>query len=200
MGGPTEEEFLGVLDEALELFTNEGLAYAVIGGIATTALLDSGWNVKRADLDFLITERDAERILELFAERGFSTKRKDSSWIYKAARPDVTIDLIFRASGDVELDDDLLERIQMHEFERRKVATPCAEDLLVTKVLVHNEESSGHWFDSLRLLQRFEIDWDYLQDRSIKHGPRRMLSFLLYAQTDEMNVPDRILQSLWHSL
>src|SRR5918992_1295841 len=118
MGGPTKEEFLAVLDESLELFTNEDLPHAVIGGVATTALLDSGWNVKTADLDFLIAEGDAEGILEKFSERGFSTKKKDSTWIYKAARPDVTLDLIFKASGDVELDEDLFERIQMHEFER----------------------------------------------------------------------------------
>lgn len=200
MGGPTEEEFLAVLDEALELLKESGHPHAVIGGIATTALLDSGWNVKRADLDFLVRTSDADEILESFREQGFAVWKKDPSWLYKAARPDVTLDVIFKSSGNIELDEDFISSLQIHEFEKRKLPTPCPEDLLTTKVLAHKEEAPGHWFDSLELLRKYDFDWEYLLTRAKKHGAKRMLSFLLYAQTDEIAVPDSLIDRLRESV
>jgi len=41
-----------------------------------------------------------------------------------------------------------------------------------------------------------ELDWPYLVERA-RRGPRRILSLLLYAQSIDLAVPDRVIEELW---
>jgi hypothetical protein len=45
------------------------------------------------------------------------------------------------------------------------------------------------------IIAKRELDWDYLLDRA-RRGPRRMLSLLLYAQSVDLAVPDRVIRRL----
>jgi hypothetical protein len=70
------------------------------------------------------------------------------------------------------------------------------EDLLVIKAVVHAEHSPRHWHDALALVARADLDWPYLLERA-RHGPRRLLSLLLYAQSIDLAVPQAVLDTLW---
>jgi hypothetical protein len=63
------------------------------------------------------------------------------------------------------------------------------------KTIVYDEATPRHWYDALGVIAHSDIDWDYLLQRSV-HGPRRLLSLLVYAQTNDLVVPDRAVRSL----
>ena len=45
-----------------------------------------------------------------------------------------------------------------------------------------------YWFDALAVVARSPIEWPYLLKRA-RHGPKRILSFLLFAQSLDLPVP-----------
>ena len=61
---------------------------------------------------------------------------------------------------------------------------------------MHAEYSPRHWHDALALIVACDLDWDYLARRA-RHGPRRVLSLLLYAQSNDLPVPARVVQDLF---
>ncbi|MGH2722119.1 MAG: nucleotidyltransferase [Actinomycetota bacterium] len=187
MGAATEEYWLSVLSEGLDLLEARGSPYLVIGSLATGHYLGQEWRPQQ-DIDFLLQPGEAELLLEPFREAGFSVYRKDEQWLYKVAKPNVTIDLIFLASEAMELDGKLLARARSAELEGVHFPVPSPEDLFVMKVLTDNLERKGHWYDCLRLIGRSDIDWEYLQERALATSPERVLAALLYARTDGVAV------------
>jgi hypothetical protein len=116
------------------------------------------------------------------------------------------VDIIFRSSGPICLDDEMLEHSARVQFDGRKIRTLGPEDLFVVKALVLNEHSLGlddhcmrHLNDLLDLIRIHEMDWDYLIRRS-RISPRRVLSLLLYAQSLDLLVPNRIVKILTERL
>jgi predicted nucleotidyltransferase len=110
------------------------------------------------------------------------------NWLYKAFRDDALVDVLFKAKGDIYLDDEMLARSVCCDVSGVAVRVIPPEDLFVIKALVHDEETPRHWFDALGLLSRENIDWDYLLRRARK-GPRRVLSLLSYAMSLDLPVP-----------
>lgn len=195
MGGATREFYLHVLREALEIIGAARAKHVVIGSVATRALLEMPLS-ETEDVDVLIRHGDADGLLDLFAREGYATYRRDESWIYKAARPDVTIDLIFRAGESIRLDDEHLSHSRTRVLEGISLRLPGPEDLAVMKAVFDGVDRQGRWYGALSLFRRFPIDWDYLAERGIAHAPRRVLSLLLYAADEGIVVPDRSLSKL----
>jgi hypothetical protein len=183
MGAATEDYWLAVLSEGLNLLETRGSPYLVIGSLATGHYLDLEWNPTQ-DIDFFISAEEAELLLEPFREAGFSVYRKDERWLYKVAKPNVTIDLIFLASEAVALDGKLLARARPAELKGVHFPVPSPEDLWVMKILTDNLERRGHWYDCLQLIGRSDIDWEYLQERGLATSPERVLAALLYARSE----------------
>jgi nucleotidyltransferase DUF2204 len=77
-----------------------------------------------------------------------------------------------------------------------RVCMVAPEDLIVIKAVVHAEQSPRHWFDAIAMLSRTDLDWDYLLQRARK-GARRVLSLLLYAQSNDVLVPDAVVKRLF---
>jgi hypothetical protein len=69
------------------------------------------------------------------------------------------------------------------------------EDLFVIKAISFDEQSNRHWFDALGLLAVRPLDWSYLVARA-RHGARRVLSLLVFAQADDLIVPEHAIQAL----
>ena len=100
---------------------------------------------------------------------GFDTEEKDPYWLYKAFKHGVLVDVIFRSSGDLYLDDEMLARGRRREY------------LGVTAPLVSPGGPAGHqgggrgrarphhWYDALAVIGRCQLDWDYL----LAPGPPR---------------------------
>jgi hypothetical protein len=134
-------------------------------------------------------------MLAAFAEAGYETEETDQTWLYKATKDGVLVDLIFESTGGIVLDDEMLSRVRQGRFEHLQLNVLGPEDLLVIKAIVHREHRQRHWFDALALVETGELDWPYLLRRAAP-GPRRVASLLLYAQTDGLRVPDWVIESL----
>ena len=187
-----EATFLAVLGDAIRVAGATGLPHAFMGGIASTALGRPRWT---HDIDLCVRREDARAVLQAFADAGYQTEETDQTWLYKATRDGVLVDLIFESTGGIVLDDEMLSRVRQGSFEHLQLNVLGPEDLLVIKAIVHREHRQRHWFDALALVETGELDWPYLLRRAAP-GPRRVASLLLYAQTDGLRVPDWVIESL----
>jgi hypothetical protein len=191
--------FLRVLAETSDVAARSGYPYAFMGGLASSVFGRDRWT---HDVDLIVRPQDARGLLRRFAEAGFVTEERDQSWLYKAYRDDIMVDFIFRIlapgfAGAITLDDEMLARVREGDFHGVRLALISPEDLLVIKSLVHKEFRSRHWFDSLGLVAAGGLDWDYVVERALQRNPRRVLSLLLYAKSDGLQVPDRVVHELF---
>jgi hypothetical protein len=188
-----EDRFLDVLDEVLDAVADTAVPALVIGGVASAVYGRPRWST---DLDLLVREEDAAALLGTLAGRGFETDETFPDWLFKALKDDVLVDIIFKSSGDVYLDDEMLARSRTMPFRDREIRAAAPEDLIVMKAIAHSEPTSRYWYDALGILSRTPLDWEYLLTRS-RQGPSRMLSFLLYARSIDLAVPDFALDGLF---
>ena len=187
-----EDVLLEVLGEAVEAIEDAGIPYAFIGGLASILL---GPPSSTNDIDFFVRPEDAPQVLEILEGRGFQTKVHDPSWLYKATKKRVLVDIIFRSTGDIYLDDEMISRTTVGEFKRQRLRIVAPEDLMVMKALAHQRDTH-YWYDALDLLAHSEMDWPYVLRRA-RHGPRRILSLLIYAQSEDLPVPNTAIQQLY---
>jgi predicted nucleotidyltransferase len=192
------EVFLSVLQQAVRAIEDAGIPYAVIGGIPSVVLGRPRWTANE-DIDFFVKPEDSKKALEVLGRAGFETEERDPQWLYKATKDGVLVDLIFRSSGDFYLDDEMIRRSFVGDFKGRKLQMLAAEDLVVMKALAHKEDTPQYWHDALSIIARSELDWDYLLHRATG-GPRRVLSLLLYAQSNDLAVPDRVIRGLFDAI
>lgn len=187
-----EDLLMRVLREAVEVIEDADIPYAFIGGLAAVLLGPPG---STNDIDFFVRPEDAPRVVELLEERGFATKTHDPTWLLKAVKEGILVDVIFKSTGNLFLDDEMIARTTVGEFKRQRLRIVSPEDLIVMKALAHNRETH-YWYDALDLLAYAEIDWTYLLKRA-RHGPRRVLGLLVYAQSEDLPVPDGPIRRLF---
>lgn len=180
-----EAAFLAALDEAVAALDECGVPYLFMGGIASAC---QGRPRFTHDIDLFVRPQEARRALEALAAKGFETEETYAEWLYKGFKYGQMVDLIFRSTGDIYLDDEMLARAPVQPFMGRDVRLVPAEDLIVIKAIVHNEHMPRHWHDALSLIAAGDLDWDYLVRRARK-GVRRVLALLLYAQSNDLVVP-----------
>jgi predicted nucleotidyltransferase len=204
MEGDTDVDhatFTRVLAESVAVAEGSGLPYAVMGGIAASALGRDRWT---HDVDMFVRRQDARPLLRRYAEAGFDVEERDEAWLYKAWRDRVMVDLIFEVGGGVTepiaFDEEMRARVREVTFEGVRMPVLSPEDLVVIKALVHKEHRARHWFDALGLIRAGGLDWEYLLRRARQRNPRRVLSLLVYAQSDGLEVPDRVVRALLASL
>jgi Uncharacterised nucleotidyltransferase len=195
VGGATRDFYLAVLEDGIDLLDQAGADHLVIGGLATRGLLDEPLNLAE-DIDVLVRPEDADGLLDRFAAEGYATHRRDERWIYKAAKPDVTVDLIFRAGEAILLDELHLARSTTVKMDGVTLPVPAPEDLIVMKAVFDADDRQGRWYGAISLLQDLSIDWIYLAERGATYAPRRVLSLLLYAMDLGIGVPDQAISRL----
>jgi len=187
-----EEDFLAVLDDLLAALRASGAPFAFIGGIASAVM---GRPRPTLDVDVMVRAWEARTVLRALEEAGFETQETFPHWLFKAARRGVVADVIFLSTGDLYLDDEMLARVRRREFMGRMLPIVSPEDLVIMKALAHSEETPRYWYDGLSLVARSDLDWGYLLRRA-RHGPRCVLSFLLFARTPGLVVPADAVRSL----
>jgi predicted nucleotidyltransferase len=191
-----EATFTAVLGDVVGQLEELDLPHVLIGGVASAAL---GRPRRSDDIDVLVAPRDAEPLLAALAGRGFETEQTYPQWLFKAQRDHVLVDVIFCAGDTVYLDEEMLERSRTAEFQGRTVRVASPEDVLITKVASHTEGSAHYWHDALSLISHDEMDWDYLVRRS-RLAARRVLSLLVYAQSEDLLVPDQPIRALFEEI
>jgi hypothetical protein len=196
VGGATRDYYLEVLQDAIAVLDEAGADHLVIGGLATRGMLEMPLSLAE-DIDVLIHPEEADGLLDRFSAERYATNRRDDGWIYKAAKPDVTVDLIFRAGEVIRLDDQHLARSTTIEMEGVTLPVPSPEDLIVMKAVFDADDRQGRWYGAISLLRHLAIDWIYLAERGVTYAPRRVLSLLLYAVDLGIRVPDEALARLY---
>jgi Uncharacterised nucleotidyltransferase/BON domain len=189
----SQEVFLRVLREAVGALEHARVPALIMGGIASAVL---GRDRRTHDIDFLIYEKDAKRALAALGEAGFRTQETDPDWLYKGIKHGVLVDLIFRSSNEVVLDEEMLARAYCEEFHGQPLWLLPPEDLLIAKVLALKEDTPRYWHDALSLVAAGGLDWAYLL-RRCEGRERRVLSLLVYAQAEGLPVPDTVIRQLF---
>ena len=192
-----DDRFVAVLREASAAIESEGVDYLLMGGVGSAAVGRPRWT---HDIDFFVRPEDAPRVLKTLAEAGFTTEETYPDWLFKGFKDDVMVDIIFKSSGGILLDEEMLERAGEGTFKGQAVRLIAAEDLIVIKAVVNDEHIPRHWYDALGLISFCTIDWDYLVRRATQFGARRVLSLLLYAQSNDLVVPAGPIKELFHAI
>ncbi|MCM2279451.1 MAG: nucleotidyltransferase [Oligoflexia bacterium] len=187
------DRFDRVLSETVVAIEEAGIRYAFIGGIASGGL---GRPRSTRDIDLFVMPEDAEITLRALARHGFKTERTDPSWLYKGFKEGVLVDVIFRSKGEIYLDQEMYQRMIVAEYHGRRLRLVAPEDLLIIKAAAHSELTPSHWHDAIALLSHANLDWEYLIRRA-RRAPRRILSLLLYAQSNDVWVPNHVIHELY---
>ena len=190
---PSPEMITTVLAEVIEALDAATVPHLLMGGAGAQTFARPRTT---DDIDVFVEPGDARRALEVLEAAGFCTEETFPSWLYKARRHGVLVDVIFRSSGGVYLDAEMLARGQRREYRGTEALLMSPEDLLVVKAMAATEETPHHWYDALALIARRDLDWDYVLVRS-RVGPRRVLSLLLYAESIDLAVPPEAVALLY---
>lgn len=188
--------FKKALGEVVTALEQAGVEYALMGGIASTGLGRPRWT---HDIDVFVRPTGAETALDVLAKAGFDTEHTDATWLFKAFKHGVLVDVIFRSTGGFYLDDEMIARSVEREYLEHRVRLLAPEDLLVIKAAVHDEEGPRHWHDALGVIGVNGLDWDYLLRRA-RQAPRRVLSLLVYAHSLDKSVPNHVVRELFKEI
>lgn len=181
-----EEVLLPVLDRAMAAVGDAGVPFLVMGGIASALY---GRQRGTRDVDLFVRLSDTDRSLEALAAAGFETEVVYPHWLSKAHLPELTVDVISRSTPDILLDDEMLERARVFNHRGREVPLVPPEDLFVMKALATSEDTPRYWYDAIAIVGHTDMDWGYLVRRARANGARRVLSALMFAQSNDLVVP-----------
>jgi hypothetical protein len=192
-----DDRFLRVLSHASAALEAGIIEYVLMGGVGSAAVGRPRWT---HDIDFFVRPEDARPALDVLEAAGFTTEETYPDWLFKAFSDDVLVDIIFKSAGGIYLDDEMLSRSSYGEFKGQKVRLIASEDLLVIKAVVNDEHIPRHWYDALGLISFCPLDWEYLVRRAKQFGARRVLSLLLYAQSNDLVVPIGPIRELFDAI
>jgi hypothetical protein len=190
---PSTEMITEVVAEVIAALEADDVPHLLMGGAGAQTFARPR---ETDDIDVFVAPGDARRALDVLEKAGFWTEETFPSWLYKAIRNGVLVDVIFRSSGGVYLDDEMLARGQRRDYRGTEAVMMSPEDLLVVKAMASTEDTPHHWYDALALIARRDLDWGYVLTRS-RVGPRRMLSLLLYAESIDLAVPPEAVALLY---
>jgi predicted nucleotidyltransferase len=191
---PTDDDIRRALREVIDALRGAHVDFLLIGGMSTAAFARPRVT---DDIDVFVRPAQARPALDALGGAGFDTKEEDPYWLFKAWKHGVLVDVIFRSTGDLYLDDEMLARGSEREYLGVTAPLIAPEDLLVIKALAAAEHSPNHWYDALAVIGRCELDWDYLLGRARRAGPRRLASLLLFAESIDLAVPAEVIEELF---
>lgn len=178
---------------AIEAIEEAQIPYALIGGVAVKEL---GRPRVTHDIDIFVRPDDAAYLLNVLEQKGFDTEKRDTYWLYKAWREEVLVDIIFKSSGDIYFDDEVIHHVRRIPYLNTYINAISPEDFIVIKAAAHQEDNPHHWHDALAVLTQGNLDWNYLLHRA-RHSPRRVLALFLYASSNDVAVPLEIIHRLY---
>lgn len=185
-----------ILFTTIQAIEESEIPYALIGGVAVKSL---GRPRVTHDIDLFVRPDDAERVLEVLESKGFTSQKRDPYWLFKAWRDEILVDVIFKSSGDIYFDEELRSHVRRVPYLDHYLNAISPEDFIVIKAAAHQEHNPHHWHDALAVLKQGNLDWEYLLKRA-RHAPRRILALLVYGQSNDIAVPNEVIQKLYRGL
>jgi predicted nucleotidyltransferase len=188
---------VAVLGDTMSALREREIPFLLIGSIGSALF---GRDRGARDVDLFVRPEDAPHALDALADAGFETRVEYEHWLSKAVKHGVLVDVIFRSSRDVQLDDEMLERSRTMVFRGLEVPVAPPEDLVVMKAIATSEDTPRYWYDALAIIAQTELDWGYLVARARQHGARRILSLLLFAESLDLVVPPGPIDALYDAI
>ncbi|HEX2240522.1 MAG TPA: nucleotidyltransferase family protein [Actinomycetota bacterium] len=189
-----QEAATEVFREVISIFEREGFDYAVGGGLCTSHWIDGADHI--SDIDLVIREEDAPRILETLAVAGFESTEMERSWLHKAFKRGVTVDLMFELKNGTRIDAELLGRRKKGEMFGTVAYVMAPEDQAVSLAAALARDTIGdNWYSIIDLMAKNDLDWDYVVQRSRKI-PLRMLSCVYFALEERVPVAAGVVEQL----
>jgi hypothetical protein len=187
------ERFLDVLRRTVEALDGWGRPYVIFGTVAVNVFLDGA---PAEDIDVLVAESDAGGTLDALVASGFEAGERDESWIFKAHRDGVLIDVIFRIRDRLGFDEGMAAGVRRASYRGVDVPIPAPEDLVLIAACAAHDESPEHWYVGARLVAETKPDWDRLVERAVEIDALRIAGLLLYCASDGVDVPAGTVASL----
>lgn len=184
--------FHRVLGDAISALEGAAVPYVLFGSIAASVY---GKPEQSGDIDLLIERAGVRVALDALSDAGFDTQETDPTWLSKAFRDGVMVDLMTQLVGGLFLDDEMRSHARRMDLAGNAIAVVSPEDLLVIEAAANSPENQAHWYVAIRILMRTPLDWKYLLERA-RLAPRRVLSLLVYAQSEDIEVPEQAVRDL----
>ena len=173
-----------ILHEACTALDTRKIPYVVGGG---TVVVLYGRNRRTKDFDIFLSRKYQRRAMDALSLAGFTTTDTEKHWLYKAWHDDILVDLIVESRGGVQVTAETIRHARVVNQYGYFFRVMGPEDTLYRKILTLTE-GRPDWHDALSILdrQRGKLDWEYFLRLARRH-PRRILSFMLFAQTELHN-------------
>jgi hypothetical protein len=160
-------DLLLTLKRVASVLKRHEIPFALTGSFAVYA---RGGTSSEHDVDFLIKEQDADRVLDALAEEGFRAERPPEDWLVKVYDGDLLVDLIFRPV-EHPVTDETLADTSVIQVNALSLPVLSASALMEHKLL----SLSQHDCDLAKAIPvarslREQIDWERVS-ASTKHSP-----------------------------
>lgn len=181
--------------EAVELLDANSFDYAVGGGLATDHWTGGAERIE--DIDLVIREEDADRLLKTFSAAGYRVSETEHSWLHKVFKDDVvTLDLMFELKNGTRFDAAFREHRKSGEMFGATVHVMAPEDQIASLAGTVDRQTIGqHWYSMIDIMSNNDLEWDYLLERS-KLVPLRMLSVMYFALSENVPVQKGVIERL----
>lgn len=185
---PIEEEKakFEVFGEACRILEAAGVPHVMGGGVAVRAY---GRTRPLKDADVFMQKEHAFKAMDVLTTMGdFHTREMDATWLYKAIKSNVLVDIIVRTTGNIHCTEQTFKRARRVELYGHSFLMMGPEDLLFRKILSHRE-GRPDLFDAFSMLEQpiEDFDWDYFLGMCLGNDVRRILGFMLWAQSELAN-------------
>lgn len=193
-----ERAKFAVFSEACRILEEEGIPYVMGGGVAVRAY---GRTRPLKDADIFMQKEFVFPAMDVLTRRGmFHTRDTDATWLYKAIKRDILVDIIVRTTGNIHMTRQTYDRARWFELHGYSFRMMGPEDLLFRKIHSHREGRPDQ-FDALSMVEATipDFDWDYFLSMASSNDLRKVLAFFLWAQCElgrEDIVPDSVLYTL----
>lgn len=189
-----QEKAAATFREVIALFEETGLDYAVGGGLSTEYWISGADNI--SDIDLMIREQDVPQILQCLAENGYETAEMEHSWLHKAFKDGVTVDLMFELKNGTKFDARFKEHRARGELFGTTAFLIAPEDQVAGLTGTIDRETVGqHWYSIIDIMSNNDLDWEYLVSRA-ESIPLRMLSIIHFALSEQVPVKKGVIERL----
>lgn len=178
-----ERAKFAVFAEACRILEEEGIPYVMGGGVAIRAY---GRVRPLKDADIFLEKKYVFPAMDALTRRGsFHTREMDATWLYKAIKDDILVDIIVKTTGNVAMTELTYEHARNVEVYGYNFRMMGPEDLLFRKILSHREGRPDQ-FDALSMFESpiADFDWRYFVTMAEANDYRKILGFLLWIQSE----------------
>jgi hypothetical protein len=189
-----QNKAVAVFRELVKVLEEAPFDYAIGGGICTDHWIG---NVKTIeDIDVVVREPDTAGILEALSEAGYEVTEMDHSWLHKAFKDEVTVDLMFELKNGTRFDDLFRDHRTRADLFGTMTYVMSAEDQVASLAGTADRQTVGrHWYSLVDIAANNDLQWDYVIARA-QTVPLRMLSATYFLLSEKVPVPKGVIEQL----